>query len=174
MICYCAPRRAATAASVLAAVLLAVVFSTMPPRAAAQQAEEGIVPPAAADLFPYLQSGEYRQFAHESGVHPSNGPHGNVRTYVNPILEESLKAGNEVHPVNAAAVKELYTAGGTLIGWAVSVKTAEESDEGRGWYWYEVFSTTQNRPIANGKGVALCTGCHAGGRDFVTVPYPLQ
>jgi len=169
----CSPRRAATAASVLAVVLLAAVFAAAPRRAAALQAEEGIVPQVAAELFAYLQAGEYKKFAHETGVHPSNGPHGSVQTYLNPILEESLKAGNEVHPVNAAAVKELYNTGGTLIGWAVSVKTAAASDDGNGWYWYENFSTTQNRPIADGKGVGLCAGCHSGGLDFVLVPYPL-
>jgi hypothetical protein len=162
------------AATVLAMVCLAVILAVAPHRAAALQAEEGLVPEVSADLFKYLQSGEYRKFAHESGVHPSDGPHGSVLTYVNPILEASLKAENEVHPVNAAAVKELYNNSGTLIGWAVSVKTQAESEDGNGWYWYENFSTTNNRPIANGKGVGLCAGCHSGGLDFVTVPYPLR
>jgi hypothetical protein len=161
-------------AAIVLAVALASGFLAAPRGAGAFQAAEGIVPHSSAELFRFLQAGGYREFAGETEVHPSNGPHGRVRTFLNPILEESLEAGNEVHPVNAAAVKELYNGSGRLIGWAVSVKVQAESEEGDGWYWYENFSTTQNRPIADGKGVGLCAGCHSGGHDFVTVPYPLQ
>lgn len=168
----CSPRRSLLAAAVLAATLLGSLLAL--PRGAVAQQEEGIVPHASDALFAFLRAGEYKEFPHESEVHASSGPHGRVRTYLNPILAESLEAGNEVHPVNAAAVKELYNAAGTLIGWAVSVKTQADSASGDGWYWYEVFSTTENRPIADGNGVGLCAGCHAGGKDFVTIPYPLR
>src|SRR5687767_8831773 len=97
----CSLGRAVAAVSVLATVLLATLFAVLPRGAAALQTEEGIVPRVSADLFKYLQSGEYKKFAHESAVHPSDGPHGSVQTYINPLLEESLKAGNAVHPVNA-------------------------------------------------------------------------
>ncbi len=138
------------------------------------------VPTNGDDVFAYLQSGGYTGFSAESGVHASSGPHGQVRSFINPILQASLENGSGEHPVNAAVVKELYNAAGdTLTGWAVSVKVQEASDEGRGWYWYEIFSTTNSAsPVADGTGVSLCTNCHGdpdeGGQDFVLVPFPLQ
>jgi hypothetical protein len=134
------------------------------------------VPTSDGALFAYLQSGRYRSFAAESGVHPSAGPHGvGVRTYVNAPLESSFAAGASSHPVGAAAVKELYAGDGTtLTGWAVEVKTQPDSAGGQGWYWYEVFSTTDgSRPIS-GPGHPVCTGCHSEGIDYVRIPYPLQ
>jgi hypothetical protein len=132
------------------------------------------VPTEDAALFAYLQAGRYRDFAAESGVHPSAGPHGNgVRSFVNAVLDRSLAEGNLSHPVGAAAVKELYDGGAALTGWAVEVKVADGAG-GDGWYWYEVFSTTDgSRPIS-GVGNPICTGCHAEGIDFVRIPYPLQ
>jgi hypothetical protein len=134
------------------------------------------VPTEDAALFSYLQSGRYRDFAAESGVHPSAGPHGNgVRSFVNEVLDRSLAEGSLSHPVGAAAVKELYAGDGTtLTGWAVEVKIQSDSAGGDGWYWYEVFSTTDgSRPIS-GAGNPICTGCHAEGIDYVRIPYPLQ
>jgi hypothetical protein len=162
---------ASAGAFVLAAALAAVPPPCIPPA----RADAGDVPASGQELFPYLQSGAYKTFAHESKAHRSQGPHGDVITYVNPILEGSLKAENAAHPAGAAAVKELVAKDGHLIGWSVSVKTQAESDEGDGWYWYEVFSTTDGSgPLADGNGVVLCTGCHASGRDFVRIPYPLR
>lgn len=138
--------------------------------------DANVVPTSSAELFAYVQSGVYRAFAAESGVHPSAGPHGgSVRTFVNDVLAGSLAAGGATHPAGAAAVKELYAADRTtLTGWAVEVKAAPDSDGGRGWYWYEVFSTSDgSRPI-EGFGNASCTGCHAQGLDYVRIPYPLQ
>lgn len=134
------------------------------------------VPTSGVDLFAWLQAGRYRGFAAESGVHASAGPHGGgVRTFLNDVLAESLAAGAAAHPTGAAAVKELYAADRTtLTGWAVEVKVQDESAGGQGWYWYEVFSTTDgSRPI-EGLGNPVCTGCHAQGRDYVRIPFPLQ
>lgn len=134
------------------------------------------VPTASSELFAWLQAGRYRTFSAESAVHPSAGPHGGaVRTFVNGALERSLAAGGAAHPPGSAAVKELYAADrSTLTGWAVEVKLQDDSDGGRGWYWYEVFSTTDgSRPI-EGVGNSVCTGCHAQGADFVRIPFPLQ
>ena len=61
-----------------------------------------------------------------------------------------------------------------MTGWAVSVKV-EANGAANDWYWYETFSTADDAtPAADGQGVALCAGCHAGGTDYVLVPYPLQ
>ena len=60
-------------------------------------------------LEAWLAGGAYKQWAVESQVHASTGPHaGNVRTYVNAIALASLTAQNSEHPQDAATVKELY------------------------------------------------------------------
>jgi hypothetical protein len=124
-------------------------------------------------LEEWLAGGAYREWAVESAIHPSTGPHaGNVLTYVNAIALQSLADGNAEHPQNAATVKELY--GGTMdtiIGYAVSLKTAPQSEGGDLWYWYERVNAT----IYGGElGTPLCTGCHGGGADYILTPYPLQ
>ena len=135
------------------------------------------VPTNGADVFRYLQAGSYLSLEAESAVHDSTGPHGQpgVRTFINAALAEGLANGGP-HPVGAAAIKELYRSDGTtLMGWAVSVKTDPDSAGGQGWYWYEVFSTTNgSNPVADGNGVGLCHGCHSGGQDYILTPYPLQ
>jgi hypothetical protein len=62
------------------------------------------------------------------------------------------------------------------MGWAVSVKVADDSDAGKGWYWYEVFSTEATaKPAYEGVGKKLCRACHSdGGVDQVLITYPLQ
>ena len=63
-----------------------------------------------------------------------------------------------------------------LEGWAVSLKTQDESDGGKGWFWYEVTSTKDSEAlVANGNGVPLCFGCHAASRsDFVLTRFPFK
>lgn len=124
-------------------------------------------------LEAWLAGGAYKQWAVESQVHASTGPHaGNVRTYVNAVALASLTAQNSEHPQDAATVKELYGAGvDTIIGYAVSRKTAPTSEGGATWYWYErVNDTTYGGDL----GVGLCTGCHGGGADYILTPFPLQ
>jgi len=139
-----------------------------------------IVPTEIAALFKYLQDGEYKKFkAQESDVHPSRGPHAKfglpVRVFMDPAIDASLKAGNKSHPVGASIVKEMYDAGKKLLGWAVMVKTATDSKGGKGWFWYEVTSTTDGtKPVAAGNGVAMCAGCHGLGKDFVLSNHPLK
>jgi len=131
-------------------------------------------PPATepAALLTWLQAGGYRDWEAESAPHPSAGPHGGrVRTFLNPALFASLSAGDAQHPAGAAAVKELYSDGEEVRGWAVMVKLQAESDRGRGWYWYETFGSG---PPLEGVGIGVCTGCHSAGRDFVRIPFPLQ
>ena len=139
----------------------------------------GDVPNDPSRLFTFLSAGDYTGFAAESAVHsPTLGsPHSSVRVFVNSLLDESLKAGNSSHPVGSASVKELYASDGTTLrGWAVMVKTQEDSDNGRGWYWYEIFSTTDgSNPAVSANGSGSCTGCHAsGGSDFFRSNYPLE
>jgi hypothetical protein len=144
----------------------------------------GGIPMAKQDLFKFLVEGKYKSFpGMESGQHSSSGPHSvegkfgfPVRSYLNATMLDSLKSGNDVHPMGAGIVKEMFGKNGELQGWAVSVKTQEESDGGNGWFWYEVTSTTDSDAlVANGNGVALCFGCHSASRsDFVLTGFPLK
>jgi len=144
----------------------------------------GSIPMDKEELFKFLVEGEYKSFpAKESGTHASTGPHSiegkfgfPVRTYLNSTINDSLKAGNKVHPKGSGIVKEMFSSEGKLQGFAVSVKTQDDSDGGNGWFWYEVTSTTDsNALVANGNGVPLCFGCHAASRsDFVLTGFPLK
>ena len=141
---------------------------------------DSAVPTDLEDLFRYLRDGSYKSFAaQESGQHPTRGPHTNVgwpvRVFLDPVINASLAAGNASHPVGSSIVKEMYDGDGDLQGWAVMVKTQEDSDGGKGWFWYEVTSTRSGSdPVAAGNGVQLCQGCHFIGRDFVLTNFPLQ
>ncbi len=143
-------------------------------------AVDSAVPVTPEKLFSYLQSGAYKNFpAKESDVHPSRGPHTKVglpvRVFMDPKIDASLKAGNPSHPIGSSIVKEMYEENGELQGWAVMVKTSADSDNGKGWYWYEITSTTDgSSPVASGNGVPLCFGCHFTGRDFVLSEHPLK
>ena len=134
------------------------------------------VPADPEALFELLSSGGYKEFASESAAHPSDGPHdAGVRVFLNPALDKSLAAGNAAHPKGAAAIKELGVKDGAPAGWAVFVKTADDSAAGDGIYWYEIFSTTDGSdPPYSGNGLSACKGCHASGDDFYLSAYPLQ
>ncbi len=141
---------------------------------------DSVVPTDQSALFRYLREGSYKNFAaKESASHPSTGPHTKVglpvRVFIDPKMDASLKSGNESHPVGASIVKEMYDAERKLQGWAVMVKTAADSAGGKGWFWYEVTSTTDgSKPVAVGNGVPLCFGCHTAGNDFVLTGFPLK
>ena len=140
----------------------------------------GPIPTGQDALFTYLTSRRYESFsARESAQHPSIGPHTKsglpVRVYVNDTLDASMKASNTSHPVGSGAVKEMYDGDGDLQGWAVMQKTQADSDGGKGWFWYEVTSTTDgSSPVGIGNGIPLCSGCHSIGTDFVLTRYPLR
>jgi hypothetical protein len=131
------------------------------------------VPAEAGPLFTFLAERRYTGFAAEPSPHDSAGPHGQVRTFFDPLLVQSFEAGNTTHPVGAAAVKELHD-DGALAGWAVMVKVGSGTGVDS-WYWYEVFSTTDGSdPAAVSTGLPGCAGCHSSGVDHVTTPFPLQ
>jgi hypothetical protein len=124
-------------------------------------------------LFAWLQKGGYRSYTAEASPHPSSsGPavHGDVRTFMNDTLDQSLRAGAAEHPIGSIAVKELHKEG-KLIGWAAAIKARADDGQGNGWYWYENLSTTESgSPVAAGIGHQLCVGCHSTGQDFVRTP----
>jgi hypothetical protein len=134
-------------------------------------------PPAnGSELFEWLKAGNYKSWVHESEQHPSAGPHPQaVIAYLNATLDESLASGADAHPKGSAAVKELFDGSGNISGWAVSIKTQDDSAAGQGWYWYEMLGTNaDSRVVADGNGVPLCFGCHTPGKDFVLIPHPLK
>jgi hypothetical protein len=130
--------------------------------------------PVGPALQPWLADRGYQDLPSESAVHESRGPHDLVRTFLSPGLAASLADGDGLHPRGVGAVKELYD-GDTLRGWAVSVKIAEDSAGGDGWYWYEVFDTSADAaPATDGTGAGICTNCHGSGEDYVRVSFPLE
>lgn len=134
---------------------------------------EGPIPDEDSDaLLAWLRGGGYLDWEGESAVHDGAGPHfGDVRTYISTELFESLDSGAQAHPVRSAAVKELYGTTSEVQGWTIAVKRAEDSANGDGWYWYEIY---EGSVLADGDGLGVCTGCHSGGLDYVLTPFPLQ
>ncbi len=132
-------------------------------------------------LFAYLNEGSYRDFAtQEKEKHPSLGPHTKiglpVKVYMNDAIANSLAENKQQHPKGSIIVKEMFDESGTLSGWAVMAKTHDDTDSGKGWFWYEVTSTTDANSIAAmGNGVTGCITCHnIGNRDMVRTSYPFQ
>ena len=121
-------------------------------------------------LFSWLQSGAYKRYPAETSVHPSSSGaavHGDVRTYMNRQLFESMRSRKDQHPVGSVAVKELHK-DGELYGWAVALKARKDDGKGNGWYWYENLSVSDDsKPVASAIGHQLCVGCHSPGRDFI-------
>ena len=128
------------------------------------------VPTGEAALLPWLEAGQYLDWPAEAAIHASTGPHfGRVRTFLREDLADSLAAGAAQHPVESAAVKELYGEDGdTIRGYSVMVRTSDQAD-GDGWYWLERYD---GRTYADGEGVGGCTGCHSAGVDFILTPWP--
>ncbi|MBM4376783.1 MAG: hypothetical protein FJ095_17005 [Deltaproteobacteria bacterium] len=131
------------------------------------------LPPAGGQaLLDWLKAKSYVGWAAESHIHPSTGPHfGDVRVFLNGALKGSLEGQAAEHPAGSAAVKEFYGNGSTLLGWAVAIKLTADSDAGKSWHWYEHYNGSK---LADGTGVSHCVNCHADGKDYVLIPFPLQ
>ncbi len=142
--------------------------------------ENQMPPLGGAELLAWLEEGRYLDWHAEPAAHPSLGPHfGDVRTFINQALFSSL---NALPPLGAnlqgsAAVKELFgSTGSDVRGWSVSIKVDQDSQDGRGWYWYERFGSSV---FADRMGATGCTGCHgrdsevATSRDYVLTSFPL-
>lgn len=136
----------------------------------------------------WLATGAYKMWHCEATEHASKdpSPHGVNRICSNDKLAGAGASGN--FPVGAAGVKELWDkAGGTIIGYAVYVKTEVDSAGGVNWYWYEDNPTLAPPPavVADGFGTSgnpkdVCVACHvkagsgfaATARDFVFTQVP--
>lgn len=127
-------------------------------------------PRGEADLAPWIDAGFYLDWACEPApvdVRLGSPHRPATRTCSNAAM---LGGGTGEYPVGAAAVKELYGAGGAIIGYAVSRKL-EVGQGAAGWYWYERFAGRS--PNADGVGQGSCPACHAAAvRDYVYVVAP--
>lgn len=129
------------------------------------------VPAEPAAIRAWLQAFAYREWQAQSPVHPT-GEHGGARVFFNAALARSMAAGASEHPIGAAGVRELYESDlTTLRGFALMVKTGPSGQDGGGWFWLEMFGTTDEaRPLVAEHGSRGCVGCHAAGVDFVHPP----
>lgn len=155
------------------------------------------IPPMGADAIEaWLADGAYLRWHCEPKPHAarSPSPHGFNRICSNDAVSDNV-AGTDAWPKGAAAVKEVYASADSdeVIGYAVYLKTDEDSADGANWYWYERLPLDHPAPkddkgvVADGLGNAgpaktICVGCHAaagadaahtpseGGRDQVYTP----
>ena len=142
-------------------------------------------PSGAANVEAWLAKGDYKAWTCETAVHEarSPSPHGFNRICSNAVLSANA-AGTADWPKGSAAVKELYASATDTkpVGYAVYLKTADDSAAGAAWYWYERVPTDSEAPhdakgvVADGLGTAgpakdICVGCHAGaGSDAMHTP----
>jgi hypothetical protein len=152
----------------------------------------------AANVEAWLKTGAYKDWHCEPSIHESRSPspHGYNRICSNDLVADNLD-GKGAWPQGAAAVKELYASmdGKAPVGYAVYLKTADDSKDGANWYWYERVPLDHPAPhdangvVADGMGTDgpakdICVGCHIaagadaahtptlGGRDQVYTPVP--
>ena len=122
----------------------------------------------------WLDTGCYLDWPAESGVMPSTMARGSAQVFINPSLHQSLKSGNEHHPLGAAAVRVMYTEdGNTHRGYSISIKVS--NDDLTGWFWYEQFDDLNNgHALTASRDARGCVGCHSHGTDFVQSAVPLR
>jgi hypothetical protein len=142
-------------------------------------------PQGAALVEAWLAKGDYKSWHCETAQHEfrSPSPHGFNRICSNDLINKNA-TGTGVWPKGAAAVKELYASAtaATPVGYAVYLKTADDSGAGANWYWYERVPLDSAAPhdaagvVADGMGSAgaakaICVGCHiAAGSDTSHTP----
>jgi hypothetical protein len=123
-----------------------------------------------AGIAAFVQERRYQGWLAEPSVHPSP-IHGRVRVFFNDTAVQSLRAGNDTHPLGTILVKELYSSDGTrLTGHAVEAKV--EAGAGKDtWLFFEADLGQSPAPYY-GRGHPTCHGCHSAGRDYVTSALP--
>lgn len=145
--------------------------------AMSERFSDEIIPPTEKKmLLNWLNNKPYQSWYKESKVHPSFGPHDDVKVFYNSILKASMEAGNKNHPIGSSSVKEQHK-GGQHYGWSVAIKVEKESKGGDGWYWFESLDLTDlSEVVFDGIGEAACTGCHVrpGNKDLILSGFPLK
>jgi hypothetical protein len=101
-------------------------------------------------------------------IENSGSPHGLVRTYFGPLLEDSLNDFGGEHPVGAAAIKEAYSDADTVSHYFIYVRSKEgDIDDSFVWYRQDTGSYFD--------GSSFCSDCHAstdGNQDGTITPLP--
>jgi len=133
------------------------------------------IPTTPEALHSWLLDGGHLQWTAESSVHKSTLGDGGPRVFLNDALVDSLSAGNAVHPVGAAAVREMYEPDMvTPHGFGVLIKIDETGQGAADWYFYETFQMESGAPFSISQtGAPGCVGCHQDGVDFVQSNLPL-
>lgn len=156
--------------------------------AAQTAAGDAQTPPRGHDAIEaWLKKGDYKAWRCEPEAHParSPSPHGFNRICSNDALAQSASDKGD-WPRGAAAVKELLESetDPDPIGYAVYLKTADDSAGGANWYWYERVPLDHPAPhddrgvVADGLGDGgpeknICVACHnAAGADAAHTPSP--
>lgn len=133
-------------------------------------------PPSSPEaMHNFLLAGQHHGWHGESEVFKSDLGDAGARVFLNDILWKSLAAGNDVHPVGSAAVRELYKPDfETPAGFGALVKTQETGQAGAGWYFFETFQMEPGQPFSqSAQGAPGCVQCHQEGVDFVQTKLPL-
>ncbi len=103
-----------------------------------------------------------------AGKYKGREPHGaTLRTYVNDIAFDAIRAKLGKYPVGALLVKENYDPTGEKLGAiTVMLKTENFNQEGGGWFWlkYKPDGTVEAEGTPKG-----CVSCHSAvkGQDWV-------
>ena len=148
---------------------LVVILGTL--MASGAHAGTDVPPQRKRALLAWLKAGTYQSaFTPEPEPHTSMSAHGPyVRTWYSPMLTEDLRAGRSTFRKGAAMVKELHLEGPNAppVGYSVMHKLRSRSGPtGDGWLFYETFDGT-NDAVSFGRGLAVCTGCHRSGIDYL-------
>jgi hypothetical protein len=135
-------------------------------------------PTSGASVEAWLKTGVYKDWHCEDDVHEARppSPHGYTRICSNDAIADNAN-GSGAWPRGAAAVKEMYEDEDSKDpgGYAVYLKTADDSAGGANWYWYGLVSLDSKDTEADGMGDtgtarSLCVSCHVTARDFVFTP----
>jgi hypothetical protein len=128
------------------------------------------VPPLGGnEIMAWLEAGTYNDWHCQPAPHPASeqSPHTANRICNNDALYEA-RDGEDVWPVGAASVKEVFR-DNTIVAYAAYRKVDAEPG-GDSWFWYE---GNRESVAIIGQGAEVCVGCHtAAARDFVFTVVP--
>jgi len=153
----------------LVACLAACTDDPGPPSFGDPTDDPQLPPRGTTDLLDWIDAGHYLTWQCEAAPHPprAGSGHGANRICSNDAL--AAAAADDLFPVGAASVKEVYNDDGAIRVYAVSRRVFSEAG-GDSWYWFE---GGRGGNAANGLGDPTCTNCHGGApRDFVYTVVP--
>ncbi len=106
----------------------------------------------------------------------SSSPHGDMKTFINPALQESMNDFDESHPVGSIAAKELYLSNSSEVSGYLYAEKISEGTAANTWLWYEDLNLSEDNGVeVYGRGVANCSGCHGdeglGPQDYILIDF---